>query len=50
VVQGDDLPLVVEHRRAGRAAVGTVVVDEVIEHIDDLIVAQGYLLGRAAGC
>ena len=46
----DQLPLVVEHRGAGRPGLGVgAVVEEVVEQVDDLVVAQGDLLGPSAG-
>ena len=45
VVQRDDLPLVVEHRRARRAGFGVgFVVEELLEHVDDPVFPQGDLL------
>ena len=49
VVERDDLPLIVEHRRAGRARFGVcLVVQKHVEHIDDAVVAQSDLLLLAA--
>jgi hypothetical protein len=48
VVQRDDLPLVVEHQRARRARLGVGrVVEVVVEHVDDAVVAQRDLLPLA---
>ena len=50
MVQSHDLPSVVEHRgaRGARGGVG-LVVQEVGQHVDDLVLAQADLLGLAAG-
>jgi hypothetical protein len=57
-VDGDEIPLVVEHRRARRAALGVGgVVDEIAAHDreapgvegDDPVLANHHLLGAAAG-
>ena len=50
VVQRHDLPLVVEHRRAGRARLGVgAVVHEPFRDVDDLVLPQRDLLLLTAG-
>jgi hypothetical protein len=50
VVEGDDLPLVVEHWRARRARLGVgLVVHEGLRQVDDPVVAQRDLLDLPAG-
>ena len=50
MVQRDDVPLVGEDRGARRPRRGVgLVVDEVVEEVDDLVLAQRELLGLAVG-